>query len=442
MKTSIDTRLENERELIALLINHYELMKDLQILPKYMSSSDNETMLKYIIECFKENEIIHPNMIYEKHKDFNIELYVELMTDVYVPNNEIKKTFKLYQDKIVENYKKDIVTTLTVSLANGGITHQDFIEKIKKLDSIKIDTSSAKTMLNIKDIDYKSIEKIEYIKSNSVMLDKQIKGFALGQLSVWSGGNASAKSTYLNQVAIESIQQGYKVAIYSGELTSKRILNWIIMQCAGFKNMKLNFEGQYYYVENSIKDKICNWLDGKMFIYDNQSGNKAQTIIESIKGIIKEKNVKVVILDNLMSMDLSSYGDNKYDVQSNLIQELSALAKEYNVHVHFVCHPRKVTNFLRKIDISGSADLTNIADNVFIMHRVNEDFRMKTREMFGWKEDNPMYSFTNVIEVCKNRELGVEDQFAGLYFEKESKRLKNSQSECKMYDWEKKCIDK
>ena len=240
----------------------------------------------------------------------------------------------------------------------------------------------------------------------------------------------------MNQIAIETINQGYNVAIYSGELVAKRLLKWITMQCAGKKNMTYFNEKDYWYVKDEIKEKIFNWLNGKLYIYNNSNGNKAKEIISSIKECVKQNDIKVVILDNLMSMNLNSYGDNKYDVQSQFIQELSNLAKELEIHIHFVCHPRKVTNFLRKIDISGSADLTNIADNVFILHRVNNDFKIKTKEMFKWNDNDSIYEFTNIIEVCKNRDLGVEDCFIGMYFEPESKRLLNTKNEIKYYKWE------
>ena len=45
-------------------------------------------------------------------------------------------------------------------------------------------------------------------------------------------------------------------------------------------------------------------------------------------------------------------------------------------------------------------------------------------------------NFTNFIEVCKNRDLGVEDHILGLYFEKESKRLLNEPYDNYNYDWQ------
>lgn len=144
----------------------------------------------------------------------------------------------------------------------------------------------------------------------------------------------------------------------------------------------------------------------------------------------------MVIIDNMMSLDVTGIGGEKYEKQTSLVIALCELAKQYNVHIHFVAHPRKAIGFLRKTDISGTADLTNAADNVFIVHRVNRDFKQATKQDLGFKDDNILYQFSNVVEICKNRDLGVQDQFVGTIFEPESKRFKNSTMEVKRYGWE------
>lgn len=436
MNISKKNREEIERELLALIINKNEVIEYLSIKPNYLNNKELSKMLEYCIECYKVNKVISPTKIVEKHQDFNSELFLNLYINTFYYNNAWREQLNLSEESIVKYYKEDILNSMNKKLSDKKISYDEFTKKVEQLNKIKLNKVKQKDVFEIKDIDYKENEELEYIKSNSEKMDIKIKGFALGQLSVWSGGNASAKSTYLNQLAIESVNQGYKTIIYSGELIAKRLLKWIVMQCAGRKNMMYNHDKNYFYVPKDKKELIINWLNGKLFIYNNESGNKVKQIINSIKKSVIENNIKVVILDNLMSMNLGEYGDNKYDTQSQFVQELSALAKELNIHIHFVCHPRKATNFLRKIDISGSADLTNIADNVFIMHRVNNDFRLKTKEMFKWNDNNEIYEYTNIIEVCKNRDFGVEDYFVGLHFENESKRLLNVPNEEKKYNWE------
>ena len=435
MNMGRDNREEFEREYLAYLINDCELIEISNIRPEYLHTDKLKKLLKDIIYCYKKYKTISVEIfktLYdEEKKEIDIELYVELSENqLYTKHKE--KQFKLCEEFIIKYYKEDIIKNMGDKLNKKEITYDKYVERIKKLDSIKINEQE-KEILNIKDIDMKDKEETR-ILSNTQLLDKATKGFTLGQLSVWSGSNASAKSTYLNQIAIESMEQGYNVAIYSGELIPRRLIGWIINQCAGKNNMKYNKNKDYWYVEDEKKERIMKWLNKKLFLYNNKNGNKSSQVINTLQKCVDKENVKVIIIDNLMSLNLE--GENKYDLQSELITKLSEFAKNNNVHIHFVCHPRKVTSFLRKIDISGSSDLSNIADNIFIMHRVNNDFKLKTKEMYKWKDDAELYKYTNVVEVCKNRDFGVEDYFVGMYFETESKRLLDYENEDRHYKWE------
>ena len=56
--------------------------------------------------------------------------------------------------------------------------------------------------------------------------------------------------------------------------------------------------------------------------------------------------------------------------------------------------------------------------------------------MFKWKDDHIAYSGTNVIEVAKDRENGTQDWFIPIWYEKESRRMKNSLAENIIYGWQ------
>ena len=431
-----NTRDLHEEIFLKLLFTNPKYIERLKIKYFYFHNEELKSLFKDFCVSYHNNKVIGLSSLLTINPNLDIDLYVDLVNNAFEVRNFEEDYFDFVQEKILEFYKKDVIKNLNMELESNKIDYYEFNQKIKDIEKITITGTNENRMLTISDINNKEEEPSIYIKSNTKELDKVIKGFILGELSVWSGGNASAKSTYLNQLAIESIAQGYNVAIFSGELTSNRLIKWITMQCAGKKNISYNQEREYYFVNSFAKDKILRWLDKKLYIYDNNYGNKANEILESVRKCIDTNGTKVIILDNLMSMNLSSYGDQKYDTQTKLMTDLSALAKEKGVHIHFVCHPRKANTFLRKNDISGTADLTNIADNVIIMHRVNKDFIRNTKEMFQWTQDSPIYEFSNVIEVCKNREFGVQDYFVGMYFENESKRLLNEKGEIKHYGWE------
>ena len=434
--TDESDRTQVELELIKNIwyVNN-ALIERLQIKPSYLNSKKTEQYLSLMIRSYKDIQHCELSYMYELDKTFNVEEFILELEQTMLYNTASEQQFIYSQQFILNHYKQDVIKQLTQKLDSKKITYDEFQSKIDKIKQITISSSDEKKLKTINEIDLTYEEK-QYIKSNCTQLDKYIRGFILGELSVWSGSNASAKSTYLNQLALECINQNKNVAIFSGELTAKRLLNWLLLQASGKNNLEYNSLTDTYYVKKDVKQKILNWLNNKLFIYDNENGNDARSILDAVSKCIDKNDIKMVIIDNLMAMNLSKYGDAKYDMQTNLITELSALAKQKNVHIHFVCHPRKSTSFLRKNDISGTADLTNIADNVFIMHRVNNDFKKLTKEMFNWKESEEIYKFSNVIEICKNREFGVQDKMIGLYFENESKRLLNEVDEDKKYSWE------
>lgn len=274
-----------------------------------------------------------------------------------------------------------------------------------------------------------------FIKTGIKEIDKKIRGLKLGTVSVFSGLRASAKSTLLSQVALNGIDEGVNCCIYSGELTARNFMKWLYLQAAGKGYTEpTEFEG-YYKVPKKYKEEIVKWLGDKLLLYNNDYGNKFEAIKNEIRKIAAEKNIKLIILDNLMSFDIKSLSPDKYQAQTDFILELQTVAKDLNVHIAFVAHPKKAMGFLRLDDISGTADLGNAVDYAFIVHRVNNDFKRLSKAMFMWKEDNPLYKATNVIEVAKDRDGGTQDYFVPLWYETETKRLKNDETENKIFSW-------
>lgn len=306
----------------------------------------------------------------------------------------------------------------------------------KKEEAQKITTDEAPHFLRMQDIEVVDRSQIVSIKTGIDALDKKLIGMNKGELSIWSGGNGSGKSTFLSQLALETISRGFNVAMFSGELTSNRAKSWLQLQAAGRAHTRLSDNGVSYYVPKYKADAIDAWAADKLWIYNNQYGIKVNSVIDDFVKHMEKHHTDVVIIDNLMSLDLTEIRGEKYDRQTTLVLTLSEFAKKYNVHIHFVCHPRKPVGFLRKSDISGSADLTNAADNVFMMHRVNQDFLRLGGEFLGQTEIKKYEDYTNVIEIMKNRDLGVSDEFVGVYYEPESKRMLNYRQENKQFGWD------
>lgn len=281
-------------------------------------------------------------------------------------------------------------------------------------------------------------EEERFIKTGIREIDKRMRGLKIGAVTVMSGLRASAKSTCLGGIVLECNENGNKVGVFSGELSPRNFMRWINLQAAGKANVEPTQYENWYNVNRNNQKSIAEWLGMNFHLYNNEYGNDYQAVREQFQKKIEQDRLDLLILDNLMAFNISGLAENKYEAQTAFVWSLHEMAEKMNVHILFVAHPRKAMGFLRLDDISGTADLGNAVDNALIIHRVNNDFKRLTAQMFGWKEDNKIYRATNIIEIAKDRDGGNQDIFIPLWYEPESKRLKNDPAENKIYGWDKK----
>lgn len=312
-----------------------------------------------------------------------------------------------------------------------GMTPQQPFEPQKETDD------KGKKWMSMKDVKRVDIADLLSIPTGYHELDKKIIGLFAGELTVLSGLNASGKTSWLNCLALNVIQKGFKVGVWSGEMQDWRFQGWLNQMAAG-KNYVRKKEGfeNFYYAPHNICEQISEWVDGKLFLYNNSYGSKWEQLFNDIKELVEKEKVQMIVLDNLAALCIDGYDSGTYANQTKFILDVKDYAKQKNIHIILVAHPRKQNDFLRKESISGTADLTNIADNVLLIHRVGNDFEKRAGEFFGADKIVHYMQYSNVLEVAKNRQMGVVDHLVGMYYEVESRRLKNSVAEHIVYGWQ------
>lgn len=270
-------------------------------------------------------------------------------------------------------------------------------------------------LLNLADIAPLDISNLERVKSNIRWLDGAVGGFAMGELSVWTGKRGEGKSTFLGQMLIEAIEQSFNVCAYSGELRADYFQYWIHLQMAGKDSITKYFDEvrgrEIAYIDKETVRKLKAWYNGRFWLYDNSyTGNNAENrgILKIFEYAAKRYNCKVFLVDNLMTSKFDTGNDsNYYRQQSNFVGELVNFAKSYNVHIHLVAHPRKTKETLSNDEISGTGDITNRADNVFSI-----------------TIDRSGSGLNTILKVLKCRNDGSQvDERVGLLFDRDCKRF-------------------
>jgi hypothetical protein len=283
------------------------------------------------------------------------------------------------------------------------------------------------------------IDELAYVSIGYPEIDKAMWGLFMGDVTVLTGTSGSGKSSLLACIVNNLIERNVKVAMYSGELQGFRLMSWQYCSLAG-KTYTKKKEGydNWYYAPKNVCDRIDDWLKRKLLVYNNNYGNNFFQLFSDIKDVVEHERVSVVVVDNMSALDLSEYQGKDLEKQTKFITDIKNYAKTKNIHVILVVHPRKQSGdgeLNQKESVAGSNNLTNLVDNVLIVSRRGIDFLKRLGNFLGQERAKEYEQYDTIVQLCKCRMSGQQDRFFGLFYEPESRRIKNSRAEHIVYGW-------
>lgn len=287
----------------------------------------------------------------------------------------------------------------------------------------------------LKDVTRVDIYNLPRVYTGIPELDKVIGGLFFSQLILLTGKRGHGKSTWMSQLALEALDQRYKVFVYSGELADYHFKNWADLQAAGVENLKENlnqWNEKSYAVKPVVGEMIDNWYGDDFYLYDNEyidENAELEELLETLENAIKRYGINFICIDNLMTALDIGMRDDLNRAQSNFVKKLKLLTRKHNVSIVLVAHPRKSISTNGNSndfndDVSGSSDIVNLVDTVLIYE----------------KNENPEIDCDSRLMVTKNRltgKLAFKDDAIPLFYSDASKRISSLQSKAKRYGWEK-----
>lgn len=284
-------------------------------------------------------------------------------------------------------------------------------------------------LVDLADVEPLDVENMIAIKTGFKALDEATGGSILGELSVWTGKRGEGKSTLMSQIMIEAIEQNFKICVYSGELKAESLQYWVNLQLAGYRNIIKKYSMQkgkdIFCISDDIRRRLAEWYRGKFFLYDNRitaSKSEESSIFKVFEHAVKKYDCKLFFVDNLMTAKYDSGSESDFYLkQINFVRDLVEFASNYNVHVHLVAHPKKTKGTLDNDDISGRAEITNLAHNVFSVERMPEGEQ-----------------FNVAVNILKNRWEGARETVGLLYCPVSRRLYMPSVGSLKEYSWNKK----
>lgn len=291
----------------------------------------------------------------------------------------------------------------------------------------------------IKPID---IQKMEGIRTGIKALDQKLMKLPLGSTTIVSGICGSGKSSFLSQLVCQTLYQDMGVFMYSGELDNAMSKNWIDYIHAGQRHITehTNVDGAVYYtVDDKAQDDIDKYYEGKFWLYDDSWDHKVSNIMGRMKECVRKFGTKLVIIDNLTSLNLECNDFNKLSKQNEFIQDLIQFAKIYNVAVILVVHPHKIETVRRLtlMDIQGISAVIDLAHRIISLYRVQQKDKdgEKNKRGDGWQVEPVKYDV--LCDILKDRYRSSTGQTVGLFYDIPSRRFFTDESDLDFkYAWD------
>lgn len=260
--------------------------------------------------------------------------------------------------------------------------------------------------------------KMPGFKTGIYSLDQLLGKLYFGQLVLLTGKRGKGKSTLASQLGLMAINAGYTTLFYSGELNNWYFKMWFERQTAGARYInKIKKNGkEYYHVDARYLYDIERWYYDKALLYDNEilleeDGTEEESLLKILKDGIVRNECKVIIVDNLMTAMEDDSASDLYRQQTVFVKELAKMAKQYEVLILLIAHPRKsINDRFENDDVAGSSNITNLVD-VVMRYDTPKD---------ATDPDTPERTLT----IHKNRLTGkTNSKGIKLYFQESSKRI-------------------
>ncbi len=240
--------------------------------------------------------------------------------------------------------------------------------------------------------------------------------FRLGEVTLYAGGNGGGKSLITGQIALHLIKQKRKCVIASFEMKPTSTIHRMLRQFAGeFINDPLTNDREKYI--KGLTQRFNQFAGEHLYIYDQQGSTTPNQTIAMARYCAVELGIEHIFIDSLMKV---CNAEDNFNEQKYFVDELTALARDHNVHIHLIHHIRKLQSEEiqpGKYDIKGTGAITDQVDNVFLMWR-NKQKENRKRNGEKYEEDLP-----DAYLMCEKQRNGEAQEMYGLYYHQSSQQF-------------------
>ncbi len=387
LKICENNRLEIENEYLALLINKNDLFNFIQVKPEYLYFAENKKILKYCIECFEQWNCVNAEKIFEKHKDFNVDYFVELMCDTFYHNNAWKEQFQMSEESIVKFYKEDVIKWCNDKLKRGEINYDEFMKKMNKLDNIILvnntpELTAKEIVENIK------VENAKVNFNNFPKLNKCLK-MVQGDFLIIGATTGAGKSGLMLNI-MNDLMTGFQCIYFNMEMSKSTIYKRLVSIKADIRVDDVDNPQTEY--QRQLIDNALQRIEQARLIVEHQATDIKQ--IRSTVAKLKDKNRHTVLFIDHLGLCKCDGTKTLYEQATEVAKQLRQMCLEYDCTIISASQLNRTAYGSDEVTLNmlkDSGELENSASKVILLYRDKNSSK---------DDDEPIMN----VEIAKNRD--------------------------------------
>ncbi|WP_310111643.1 DnaB-like helicase C-terminal domain-containing protein [Paraburkholderia phenoliruptrix] len=240
--------------------------------------------------------------------------------------------------------------------------------------------------------------------------------FRPGEVTLWGGVNGHGKSAVLGYAMLHGMVAGERICVASMEMRPRATLERIARQAACNEKPTAGFLEQF-----------GRWTDEKLWIYNHVGTVQRDRMLAVSRYCRNELGVTHMVIDSLLKCGIAP---DDYAGQKAFVDSLCSLARDTDLHIHLVHHARKSekeSNVPDKFDLKGAGEITDLVDNVLIVHRNKAKEADLRKELTPEKREQVEAQADTVLICAKQRHYTWEGMLK-LWFDPASLQFRDQRS--------------
>lgn len=339
------------------------------------------------LKTYGYNERRYMELIKQAKKDLLNDRLRQLSNDIARAESDPDELLRHVQSKV-----NDFMTSESSDMSDPAKDVDDYYENM--LEIVK-DPNKALGMMT-------SIDEIDRITT----------GYQKGDFSVVGARTSMGKSAFMIDTVLRLNKNGYKVVVFSLEMSKKQIYN---RMCSNMLNTNLERYRTGKGHPSEYETMLTRKEELKTIYISDLRGIDCDYISDVVRRLKRTQGVDMVVVDYLQDVkERGENNDNQGSSIGRICRKLRRIAQEFDCHVmglSQVTRGAEASNDKRpgNADLAGSTGIETSADSILLLYR--EDY---------YKPDTLKQ---NILEVNFTKQRNGRVGKVELYYDRDTQRI-------------------